>query len=50
MTGEVQYKVLVGRIEGQRSLEELGVDGRIILNRFSSSGMDRHGPDWSVLG
>jgi hypothetical protein len=38
-------KVLVGRTVGQRSLEDLGVDGRLILNRFSSSGMDRHESD-----
>jgi len=30
-TGEVQYKVLVGRAEGKKSLEDLGVDGRMIL-------------------
>jgi hypothetical protein len=30
-TGEAQYRVLVGRTEGKRSLEDLGVEGRMIL-------------------
>jgi hypothetical protein len=34
-TGEVQYRVLVGRTDGKRSLEDLGVDGRIILKWIS---------------
>jgi len=30
-TEEVQYRVLEGRTKGRGSLEDLGVDGRIIL-------------------
>ena len=30
-TGEVQYRVLEGRTKGKGSLEDLGVDGRIIV-------------------
>ena len=29
-TGEVQYRVLVRRTEGKGSLEDLGVDSRIL--------------------
>jgi hypothetical protein len=29
--GKGAYRVLVGRLEGRNNLEDLGVDGRIIL-------------------
>ena len=30
-TGETEYGVFVGRLEGKNHLENLGTDGRIIL-------------------
>jgi hypothetical protein len=43
--GRGSYRVLVGRPEGRNHLEDPGVDGRIILNGSSRSGMGGHGLD-----
>jgi hypothetical protein len=37
---EGAYRVLVGR--PKKNLEDLGIDGRILLNISSRSGMRRH--------
>ena len=37
------YRVLVGKLEGKRPLENGGVDGRIILSGSSGSGMWGYG-------
>jgi len=38
-------KVLIGRLERRHHLENLGIDGKTILNRFSRSEMGMHGLD-----
>jgi len=43
-TGE-GCRILTGRPEERRRLEDLGVDGMTILSGFSRSGMGMHGLD-----
>jgi hypothetical protein len=42
------YRVLVGDLRERDKLKELGVDGRVLLNGSSRSGMRKHGLDSSV--
>jgi len=44
------YRILVGRPEGKKHLEDPGVDGRIILKRISRALEGRHGLDCSGSG
>jgi hypothetical protein len=39
------YRVWVGRPEGKKDLENLGLDGRIILKWILKSGMVKYGLD-----
>jgi hypothetical protein len=44
------YRVVVGKPEGKNHLEDRGLDGRIILNGSSGSGIWGHGLDPCGLG
>jgi len=44
------YRVLVGRPEIRDHLEDLGIDGRIILKWVQGRALGKHGIDFSGLG
>ena len=41
------YRVFMGKPEGKSHLEDLGMDGRSVLNGSARCGMGRYGLDWS---
>ena len=46
----IAYVVWVGHLRVKDQLEDLGVEGKMILNGSSRSGMKWHGLDWSEVG
>jgi hypothetical protein len=49
-TGDVLTGFWWGDLMGKDPLEDLGIDGRIILNGSSRNGMERHGLNCSGPG